>query len=69
MVYEKRSEDTGKNGEGGITEETMMVNKKKRCALYGRGNQLYCPNRKKNRQDTNNYQGSRKISRDKGFEV
>lgn len=24
---------------------------------------------KKNRKDTNNYQGSRKISRDKGFEV
>ncbi len=29
MVYEKRSEDTGKNGEGGITEDTMLVNKKK----------------------------------------
>ncbi len=34
MVYEKRSEDTGKNGEGGITEDTMLVNKKKLCSLW-----------------------------------
>ncbi len=33
MVYEKRSEDTGKNGEGGITEDTILVNKKKKSNM------------------------------------